>query len=182
MTYNPVTSCTLTLADGTQVQLQRSGLYPNVFAGRNGSVFEINELHQFIQSGSASVRTANRTTPVKYLVADAWLPDWEDNGETIAQIDDEDPFDVRAENLQPSPRRGRGRPRGGAVFQELQTVEVSRILGDIAAAAEELGEEELRIATLVMKWCPEAILDMYNVPPEITRTSKYKNLAKKYQR
>lgn len=179
MKYNPVVGGRLLLADGKEVEIRRAGLYPTVFTSADGDVFEVQEADQFIHSKAASVRVAGRTTPVKYLVADAWIPNWTKFGESIAQHEDADLFDVRVENLHPATQRGRGRPRGGTINKELEAVEVARILGSLEVAADELGLEVEAVAKLVLKWIPASLLDFEDVPNSIRHTSKYKNLKKR---
>lgn len=182
MTYNPIQSVTITYSDGTQREARRCGLYPKTFASEDGCIFEVEESLQFHHNRSAAVSTGGRITPVKFLVADAWIPDWEAKGLTINLIDSSDPFNVKVSNLEVSERRNRGRPRGGAVLNELQLIEVARMIGSINETAEEMGIKPLAVARAILKWTPPAILEFDDVPEEIMKSTKYNNLAIRYSR
>ena len=181
MTYNPIDQVTLTRADGSQEELKRCGLYPNTYASRDGSIFQVEESEPFMHGKASAVRAVGRTNPVKYLVADAWMEDWEKHGEVIQLQDPSNPFATNVENLQVVPIRGRGRPRGGKQLEELEGVEVARLLGNIQHAAEELGMDEVRLANWILKWTPQAILDFDDVPAQIARTGQYNTLLARHR-
>ena len=97
--YDPIVSVSVTRASGKQEELRRCGLMPHTFASYVGSIFEVSEVTQFLHNSHAAVRVANRTISARYLVADAWWPEWQSEGESVVQHDRTNPFAVGIDNL-----------------------------------------------------------------------------------
>lgn len=178
--YDPIVSVSVTRASGKQEELRRCGLMPHTFASYVGSIFEVSEVTQFLHNSHAAVRVANRTISARYLVADAWWPEWQSEGESVVQHDRTNPFAVGIDNLHISPMRGRGRPRGGTIQEELQALEVALTIGDFQIASEELDIPAIRLSQIMLLWMPAALLSMNNVPREIRNSTAYSNLAQRH--
>lgn len=180
MTYNPIKTIQVTREDGTQEEYRRCDPFPFTFASEKGDILQAELQQPFLHGRTCSVRLHSRTIAVKHLVADAWMPGWEEHGQTIELHDATDPFECGKDNLMIVENRGRGRPRGGQIYDELTAVDVALTVGSLEVAAEELGTTTVTLAKLILKWAPTALLTFDEIPIEIQRMTQFANLAMRH--
>lgn len=179
MSSPEVTEITLTLSDGTAVKARRCGLYPDLFATRDGDVYTLNHCTPVYHQGHSNVRYRSKVIATRFLIADAWQPNWQDDYETVKLYDEKFPMDVSIDNLELSKDRRRGRPRSETMAIEIHLARVAMACNDIEMVADECNTTPKEVFEAVLKWFPEALVDMSGVPEEFLKSNMHQSLQKR---
>lgn len=100
-----------TTYDGEEHVFRRCGYYFDLFADPKGRIVRLAEpIRRVINDGTVAMTYDTHSLSVKHLVADAWIPSWEDSSPHLECIDG-DEKNTAAANLRPSRSRKRGRAR-----------------------------------------------------------------------
>jgi hypothetical protein len=123
-------------ADGKTTRFRRCGPIPDLFADENGTVLRVHKIKQTLVSSHPSVKYRNSSVMTRTLVADAWMPSWNENGCTTLRAKDGNNSNCALENLD-LVVNGRGRPAGGALRRMAQIYQCWLLTKDMLLVAAE---------------------------------------------
>ena len=177
MTLSEPSEVAITFTDGRTVRLRRCGVFPDMFASRDGDIYNLALLPAVNHQDNAVIRHRNTSMAVRHLVADAWKPGWEENFRTVVLNDRDNPLDCSIDNLVFSQETHRGRPRSTSLQDEILLARVAILCQDILIAADEAMATPEEVLSAVLKWFPEALIDMEGVPDNWLKSKAAKDLA-----
>lgn len=132
---------------GTLIErLRRSGAIPDLYTTEDGEIFRITRMPT---TRNGSIRYGNTSLSGRILVADAWLPGWEEDHTTLKVIDG-DLTNLSVQNLKPS-KGGRGRPAGSQIRKQAQ---VYQLVVSIVAAGNNNLKEAMKLVANELKLSP----------------------------
>ena len=137
-----VASVTLNLTNGSTITLPRAGIIPDLFVSQEGVIFRLIRESVYPQGKQMVLKYRKNSLMVKHLVADAWMPGWEEtkNFHDRARIEaiDGDESNVRADNLRVTTSPSRGRPRDSKVYRLIRAAAAYHQVPNEKMIAEEL--------------------------------------------
>lgn len=151
-----IISFSATRADGTVVEYRRCGAIPDIFADADGNLLRLQKATTFSIYGNSSVKYRNTSLSVRSLVADAWIPGWRHEFDSIAVVDG-DKTNVKAVNLRPV-NGGRGRPPGDSEIAKLAEIyQLYKICPDVLAIVKELKVKAKVVYAALGEFDPELL-------------------------
>lgn len=156
--YNPVVRINGVYLDGTERELRRCGMLPDLFSDRDGNLYRLSRVRPSTLGGHPVIKYRGNSVMVRHLVMDAWHPGWEEEGSLVAPINGNE-FETGFDNLE-IVDKGRGRPRSNMAMKQLMAVELIQMTqGDIEAVCEELSVPPLFVEKAIKAWAPWLLED-----------------------
>ena len=140
---------------GNSIQLRRCGALPDLFAAEDGRIYKFSLQKEVSAGNGTAVRYKATTLSVRCLVADAWLPDWDQDCTGLEHIDG-DRTNSRASNLRPT-KGFRGRPPGSELRRQALLYQSFLALPDLSAVADAFGVTRKIVAEAVRVFDPDAL-------------------------
>lgn len=139
-----------TTYDGKEVIFRRCGYYFDLFADVDGRVIRIQEPNRrMINDGTAAISYDGATLTVKHLVADAWIPAWEEKSPHLDCVDGNEK-NTAANNLRPSTSKKKGAKRDNLPLRVFKAMELALHCRNVKLAALESG---LTVEDVVFGFC-----------------------------
>jgi hypothetical protein len=113
---------------------------PDLYASDRGGIILLSDLRVFSVSGSPCVKYKGTNISARSLVADAWIPKWDQQGPQLESLDG-DRMNLHAANLRPTSGM-RGRPPGGRLRFLAMVFQTFVRLRSVTGTAEALGIPE----------------------------------------
>lgn len=169
----------LTYMGGRREPLRRCGSIPDLFASREGNIYQLVPLRMQMSGKQAVVKYRNRTMAARYLVADAWKPGWDQRYRTVALHNPNYPMDVSPANLSFTSDARRGRPRSDKLLERARVAMTALMTNSIDIASEEFDMTPMEVFDAVEEFFPNALVDMEGVPDDFKDSTKFEHLVER---
>lgn len=136
--------------------LLRCGFFPDLFASKEGEIFQLNRVSIYRQGKYRVIKYHKRTMMALHLLADAFHPDWQEEYDRVVQVD-EDPDNLHVSNLAFSKSEGSGRTRGNHLQRVYKVLACYKACRDTAAVASECGMQPSEVRRIVQGYCSRLI-------------------------
>ncbi len=155
---SPVVSLTAHLSDGTSVELRRVPYILDTFISRQAHVLRVHSLVQRLNNGRRSTRYGSYSLMTANIMADTYLPGWEDYANAALKFLDGSPMNCNFENLQPYARKRRlGRPTTNIFKRSFEALAILEATLDLKLACAETKTPR----EMLMKACEAVNPDLY---------------------
>lgn len=139
---------------GEEHVFRRCGYYPDLFSDPKGRIVRISEpSRRMINDGTVAITYDSHTVSVKHLVADAWIPSWEDSSPHLECIDG-DEKNTAASNLRPSDSKKRGRTRDNYPLRCFKAMDLALHTRNLNIGAAEAGITVEELVYAFVKYMP----------------------------
>ena len=147
----PLKSITLHPFDGEPIEVRRAGAIPDLFLSNKGHIYHLSQVNAHLQGRALAIKYRKTTLMVKHLVADAWIPGWDDgvDGDVHLNLLDGNQENLAVENLSVTTMPQRGRPRDSKLYLRLKAAAIYASCQDVALIAEELGLTQREVLAAV---------------------------------
>jgi hypothetical protein len=155
---SPVVGLTAHLSDGTSVELRRVPYILDTFICRQGHALRLHSLTQRLNNGRRSTRYGTYSLMTANLMADTYLPGWEDYANAALRFLDGSPMNCSLENLQPYAKKKRiGRPPNNIFKRSFEALAILEATLDFKLACAETRTPR----EMLMKACEAVNPDLY---------------------
>ena len=136
--------------------LHRCGFFPDLFATREGEIFQLNRVPIYRQGKYRVAKYNKNTVMALHLMADAFHPDWQEEYDRVIQVD-ENPDNLHADNLAFTKSDGSGRQRNNRLQHIYKIIACYKACRDAEAVASECNVAPSEVKRVVNTYCRRLI-------------------------
>ena len=148
-------------ASGKTMHLRRCGAIPDLFCDENGRIFRLQEPARQSVNGYPAIRYEGCNIMLRHLVADAFMPGWDEDRNAQVRVKDANPDNCEVSNPEIVSERGRGRPRDNAIIRQLRCCQLVVYTHNIDLVMEELKMTRDQCIEACAKWAPYLLMASY---------------------